>query len=88
MQKRFVPFWQTKTKEAALREYITNCFGVSMLPEAKRIEAEKLLCTGGHRHCRLHFTKGLPPKNPGAARERVWENAISSFNANKTSRAS
>lgn len=71
LQKRFAPFWQTKTKEAALREYITNCFGVSMLPEAKRIEAEKLLCTGGHRHCRLHFTKGLPPKNPGAARERA-----------------
>ena len=43
-----------------------------MVPESQRQEAERLLCTGGHRHCRLHFTKGELPEDPGpAARERA-----------------
>ena len=72
LQGRRARLWQTKTREEALRAYITACFGASMVPESQRQEAERLLCTGGHRHCRLHFTKGELPEDPGpAARERA-----------------
>ena len=31
---------------------------------AELAEAERLLCTGPHRNCRLHFTRGTPPDRP------------------------
>ena len=35
-----------------------------MLTPSELAEAERLLCTGPHRNCRLHFTRGTPPDHP------------------------
>ena len=35
-------------------------------------EAERTLCTGVHKNCRLHFTKGEPPKRPPCP-EAAWD---------------
>ena len=74
-------FWQKKfllrlgrgqTREQVLREYVENCFGVSMFPPSETAAAEKALCTGNHKNCRLHFTKGvLPTRN--VSKETAWE---------------
>ena len=74
-------FWQRKlllylgrgrTREQALRSYVENCFGTSMLTPAETAAAEKLLCTGAHQNCRLHFTRGtLPAGQPDS--QTAWE---------------
>lgn len=74
-------FWQRKfllrlgqgqTREQVLRDYVENCFGVSMFPPSETAAAEKALCTGNHRNCRLHFTRGgLPERDVGG--EVAWE---------------
>lgn len=74
LQKRLSPFWQTKTRERVLRDYVEGCFGASMLPPGELAQAEKDLCTGDHRNCRLHVTKGEPSTRPvkgACARERA-----------------
>lgn len=74
LQKRLSPFWQTKTRERVLRDYVEGCFGASMLPPGELAQAEKDLCTGDHRNCRLHVTKGEPSARPvkgACARERA-----------------
>lgn len=74
LQKRRSPFWQTKTRERVLRDYVEGCFGASMLPPGELAQAEKDLCTGDHRNCRLHVTKGEPSTRPvkgACARERA-----------------
>lgn len=74
LQKRLSPFWQTKTRERVLRDYVEGCFGASMLPPGELAKAEKDLCTGDHRNCRLHVTKGEPSTRPvkgACARERA-----------------
>lgn len=61
---RLLSFLQGRTPEPILRRYVEDCFGVSMLTPSELAEAEHLLCTGPHRNCRLHFTKGTPPEHP------------------------
>lgn len=73
-KKRLSPFWQTKTRERVLRDYVEGCFGASLLSPGELAQAEQELCTGDHRNCRLHFTKGAPTSRlvKGAcARERA-----------------
>lgn len=71
-QPHLLSFLQGKTPEPILRRYVEDCFGVSMLtpPELARAEAE--LCTGVHRNCRLHFTRGVPSKHE-LSRETAWD---------------
>ena len=52
-------FLQGRTPEPILRRYVEDCFGASMLTPGQRSEAERTLCTGVHKNCRLHFTRGL-----------------------------
>ena len=61
---RLLSFLQGRTPEPILRRYVEDCFGVSMLTPSELAEAERLLCTGPHRNCRLHFTRGTPPEHP------------------------
>lgn len=61
---RILSFLQGRTPEPILRRYVEDCFGVSMLTPSELAEAERLLCTGPHRNCRLHFTRGTPPDHP------------------------
>ena len=62
-------FGWRQTRKEALRDYITSCFGKSMLPPAELAEAERVCCTGAHRGCILHFTRGAAPEAPA----REWE---------------
>lgn len=52
---------QGRTPESILRRYVEDVFGVSMLTPSQLAEAERELCTGAHKNCRLHFTRGVPP---------------------------
>ena len=61
-----------QTRKDMLREYITGCFGKSMLTPAELAEAERVCCTGAHRSCVLHFTRGAEPET-GKALTREWE---------------
>ena len=73
-KKRLSPFWQTKTRERVLRDYVEGCFGASLLSPGELAQVEQELCTGDHRNCRLHFTKGAPTSRPvkgACARERA-----------------
>jgi len=45
-------------QESKARETIQARYGVSMLPEAQTRALEQQLCTGNHKDCRLHFTRG------------------------------
>ena len=67
---------QGKTPEPVLRRYVEDVFGASMLTPAELAEAEHELCTGIHRNCRLHFTRGAPAKRE-VSRETAWD--IESF---------
>lgn len=67
---------QGKTPEPVLRRYVEDVFGASMLTPAELAEAERELCTGIHRNCRLHFTRGAPAKRE-VSRETAWD--IESF---------
>ena len=49
-KKRLSPFWQTKTRERVLRDYVEGCFGASLLPPGELAQAEQELCTGDHRN--------------------------------------
>ena len=55
-----------------LRQYAAACFGKSMLTPAELADAERVCCTGRHRGCVLHFTRGEAPEN-GEAPTREWE---------------
>lgn len=76
-------FWQKKhlfhlgqgrTREQVLRDYVENCFGVSMLPLGELAAAEQALCTGSHKNCLLHFTRGVLPQGEVDG-ETAWERA-------------
>ena len=72
-QKNFLlRLGQGQTREQVLREYVENCFGVSMFPPSETAAAEKALCTGNHKNCRLHFTKGVLPTGH-VSKETAWE---------------
>ncbi len=77
-------FWQKKlllrlgqgrTREETLRRYVENCFGVSMFPPAETAAAEKALCTGSHKNCRLHFTRGVLPAREVDG-QTAWERGV------------
>ncbi len=53
---------QGRTPESVLRRYVEDVFGTSMLTPAQLAEAERELCTGAHKNCRLHFTRGVTPQ--------------------------
>ncbi len=65
---------QTKTGERILRDYVANCFGTSILTPAETAAAEKALCTGSHKNCRLHVTHGALPQGE-ASGHVAWERA-------------
>lgn len=69
---RLLGFLQGKTPEPILRRYVEDCFGASMLTPVRLAEAERELCTGVHRNCRLHFTRGDPPKRPISG-DAAWD---------------
>lgn len=69
---KLLSFLQGRTPEPILRRYVEDCFGVSMLTPSELAEAERLLCTGVHKNCRLHFTKGAPPDRPPAP-NAAWD---------------
>lgn len=57
------PLWYSQPNEKALREYVADCFGKSMFRLTETVELEQTLCTGNHRDCYLHFTRGeFPPE--------------------------
>ena len=63
--------WREARKDD-LRQYAAACFGKSMLTPAELTDAERVCCTGHHRGCVLHFTRGEAPEN-GEAPTREWE---------------
>ena len=65
-------FLRGVTPEPILRRYVTDCFGVSMLTPAELAQAERELCTGPHKNCRLHFTRGEPSKAARSA-DAAWD---------------
>ena len=69
---KLLSFLQGRTPEPILRRYVEDCFGVSMLTPSELAEAERLLCTGAHQNCRLHFTKGTPPEHPPSS-AAAWD---------------
>ena len=74
-QRKFlIRLGQGRTREQVLRKYVENCFGVSVLSPAETAAAERALCTGSHRNCRLHFTKGVLPAGEVDG-ETAWERA-------------
>lgn len=64
------PLWFSVPNTKALREYVESCFGASMFPLTKLQEIEEKLCTGNHKDCHLHFTRGGPGVEPPAGSER------------------
>ena len=75
-QKKFLlRLGQGQTREQVLREYVENCFGVSMFPPSETAAAEKALCTGNHKNCRLHFTRGILPTG-NVSKETAWERSV------------
>ncbi len=73
LQKQtLLSFLQGRTPEPILRRYVEDCFGVSMLTPGELDEAERTLCTGVHKNCRLHFTKGELPKRPPSP-DAAWD---------------
>lgn len=40
------------------RAYVADCFGASCVSPRELRDTEKLLCSGSHRGCFLHFTRG------------------------------
>ena len=63
----------TATRDIDMREYVTGYFGRSMFDERRSQALEKEFCTGNHRDCHLHFTRGAaedPARVRGYAGER------------------
>ena len=54
--------WREARKDE-IRKYAAACFGKSMLTPAELADAERTCCTGHHRGCVLHFTRGEAPEN-------------------------
>ena len=63
--------WREARKDE-IRKYAAACFGKSMLTPAELADAERTCCTGHHRNCVLHFTRGEAPET-GEAPTREWE---------------
>ncbi len=53
---------RTKMSASELREFMTTKYGRPLFPAQQTMELERLLCSGNHSDCHLHFTKGEPVK--------------------------
>ena len=51
---------RTRLSAAELRAFMTGKYGRPLFSEHELKEIERQLCTGSHRDCHLHFTKGEP----------------------------
>lgn len=49
----------TSQTEQGLRTYITNYFGEPLYDQRRAKQLEQRFCTGNHRTCHLHFTRGV-----------------------------
>ncbi len=49
---------KTTLSAAELREFIAGKYGKSLFSPSRTAELEKVLCTGNHQLCHLHFTYG------------------------------
>ena len=49
---------RTSLTEEELRAFMAEKYGRSVLREDRMLELEKKLCTGNHRNCHLHITRG------------------------------
>ena len=74
-QRKVFRFGRGQTREQVLRDYIENCFGVSMFSPGETAAAEQALCTGNHQNCRLHFTRGILPDR-AVQGETAWERSV------------
>jgi len=54
----------TAQTDEGLRRYIVSCFGKPMYDQRQTRELERSYCTGNHRDCHLHFTRGEPDELP------------------------
>ena len=63
---------QGRTPEPVLRRYVEDVFGKSMLTPAELAKAERELCTGIHKNCRLHFTRGVKCERE-MSHETLWD---------------
>lgn len=52
----------TKMSDSQLREFMETKYGRPIYSKKQTEELEKLLCTGNHQDCHLHFTRGEPVK--------------------------
>lgn len=50
----------TKLSDKELRAFMASKYGLSVFSEQENTELERKLCTGDHRNCHLHFTRGVP----------------------------
>ncbi len=51
---------RSKLSVEELRVFMTEKYGKPLFSDWQSREVEKLLCTGNHRDCHLHFTRGEP----------------------------
>ena len=51
---------RTRLSQAELRAFMSGKYGRPLFSEHELREIERRLCTGSHRACHLHFTKGEP----------------------------
>lgn len=54
----YFPVLYAGTRSGRLFTWLEQNFGISLYSAKERLELEKSLCTGGHRGCHLHVTKG------------------------------
>ncbi len=61
-------------------QYIVDCFGASIYPPQKMLDIEHAWCSGPHRGCHLHFTRGAPgqQRDHGAKPPAGWRGLTSS----------
>jgi len=59
-RKKRTPRWQNLREQwdKKQRANIQNYYGASLLTEAQTKALEQALCTGNHKNCHLHFTRG------------------------------
>lgn len=48
----------TGQTQAENYQYIVDCFGASIYPPQKMLDIDQAWCSGPHRGCHLHFTRG------------------------------
>lgn len=48
----------TGQTQAENYQYIVDCFGASIYPPRKMLDIDQAWCSGPHRGCHLHFTRG------------------------------